>query len=165
MACPLSGLPTLLAALLLAWAVPAPATVAQAPAALVSDRLFLGRSVPGGGRVGARAFDAFVRAEVTPRFPDGLTLWRAEGRWRERPGVIIDEGVSVLEVIHPDTPADNARMAAIAEAYRQRFRQQAVLRVTIRAEVRAPHQAGGSLEPVDRPAAGGAGDGAGPVAP
>jgi hypothetical protein len=106
-------------------------------APLVSDRLFLGRSIPGGGEVDDRAFEAFVREEVSPRFPEGLTLWRAEGRWRESPGVTIDEAVTVIELIHPDTHAGSRDVAAIAEAYRLRFRQQAVLRVTIRAEARA----------------------------
>lgn len=98
--------------------------------AALADRLFLGLSIPGGGEVTEEEWRGFVREEVTPRFPDGLTLWRAEGQWRERDGNIAREPVLVIEIVHrPDIRLDED-INDIAEAWKQRFRQEAVMRVT-----------------------------------
>lgn len=98
----------------------------------VSDRLYLGRAAPGGGFVADADWDSFVREEVTPRFPAGLTVWRAQGQWREAGGMVAREPVMVLEVVHTrDRAAD---VAAIARAYKRRFAQEAVLRVTTSAQ-------------------------------
>lgn len=48
---------------------------------MVADRLFLGRQIPGGGMVSDADWTAFLAEVVTPRFPEGLTVWRAEGQW------------------------------------------------------------------------------------
>ena len=96
-------------------------------AASVSDRLYLGRSIAGGGTVTDTDWDAFLREEVTPRFPDGLTIWRAQGQWRHANGSVADEPVMVLEVVHSRDGA--ADVMAVARAYRRSFRQEAVLRV------------------------------------
>ena len=71
----------------------------------------------------------FVAEVVTPRFPDGLTIWRADGQWREGEQ-IVREPVMILEVLHRGDPASRASIEAIAQEYRTRFRQSAVLRVT-----------------------------------
>ena len=103
--------------------------------AVLADRLFCGLTIPGGGEVTEEEWRAFVRDEVTPRFPDGLTLWRAEGQWRERDGNIVREPVLVIEILHhPNLEAD-AKINAIAEAYKTRFRQEAVMRVTVPARM------------------------------
>ena len=103
--------------------------------AVLADRLFCGLTIPGGGEVTEEEWRAFVRDEVTPRFPDGLTLWRAEGQWRERDGNIVREPVLVIEILHhPNLEAD-AKVNAIAEAYKARFRQEAVMRVTVPARM------------------------------
>ena len=99
-------------------------------AAALSDRLFLGLSIPGGGEVTEEEWRAFVRDEVTPRFPDGLTLWRAEGQWRERDGNIAREPVLVIEIVHRVDLRLDEDINDIAEAWKQRFRQEAVMRVT-----------------------------------
>ncbi len=69
--------------------------------------------------------DAFVTEVVEPRFPRGFTMWRARGQWKGG-----GEEVFVLEVIHPRDAQSARAMAEIAEEYRRRFRQEAVLRVT-----------------------------------
>lgn len=96
----------------------------------VADRLFCGRSIPGGGTVTDVEWAQFMSEAVTPRFPDGLTVWRAEGQWREGE-TVIHEPVMVLEILHHGDPASVASVLAIAHEYRKRFRQQAVLRVTV----------------------------------
>lgn len=92
---------------------------------VVSNRLFCGLSIPGGGTVTEAELDAFVDEVVTPRFPDGFTVWRAQGQWKGG-----DEEVMVLEFIHRDSPDADRAVREIAAEYRRRFRQEAVLRVT-----------------------------------
>ena len=106
------------------------------PATTVADRLFLGREIPGGGTVSDAEWAAFVEAVVTPRFPEGFTVWRADGQWLDAQGLTIHEPVMVIEVIHPPGTEADAAIAEIANEYRRRFRQEAVLRVTVEAEMR-----------------------------
>jgi hypothetical protein len=116
---------------LLAGCVPRP-VAGPAPAATAwLDRLYLGRSIDGREAVTDEAWERFLRETVTPRFPDGYTVLRAEGRWR---GAATDtteaERSFVLEMVHRGDSTANARVLEIAREYRLRFRQQAVLRVT-----------------------------------
>jgi hypothetical protein len=103
--------------------------------AVLADQLFCGLSIPGGGEVSEEQWRAFVRDEVTPRFPDGLTVWRAEGQWRGKDGTLVREPVVIIEIVHrPDLRTDE-EIFAIARAYKERFRQEAVMRVTVPARV------------------------------
>jgi Protein of unknown function (DUF3574). len=73
---------------------------------------------------------SFLDEEVTPRFPDGLTVLDAHGQWREEgrsePG---RERSRVLVIVHPATPAKRAGIEAIREAYKARTGEQSVLAV------------------------------------
>jgi len=109
------------------------------PAALgdtVADRLYFGRSIPSGGVVTDSAWGVFLREVVTPRFPDGLTVYQTFGQRREPDGGIAREESFVLEVVHPAGPAADAGLLEIAEAYKTRFRQMSVMRVTLPARQR-----------------------------
>ena len=103
---------------------------------LVSDRLFFGRNIPAGGTVSDAQWDDFVRNVVTPRFPKGLTIWQAKGQWRDPRGESMHEDVYVVEIFHDANGVDEAAIAAIANEYKKRFGQDAVLRVTSRSEMR-----------------------------
>jgi hypothetical protein len=94
------------------------------PNGFVSDRLFCGLSIPTGGTVTQPELDRFIEEVVTPRFPQGFTVWRAKGQWNGG-----NEEVMVLEIVHPNDPAQAKAVAEIATAYRTRFHQEAVLRV------------------------------------
>jgi hypothetical protein len=91
---------------------------------VVSDRLFCGLTIPDGGAVTQAQLDAFLEEVVEPRFPQGFTVWRANGQWQGG-----DEEVMVLEVLRPARPDLERAVAEIAQEYRTRFRQEAVLRV------------------------------------
>ena len=105
-----------------------------ASAAVVSDRLFFGRNIPAGGTVSDSAWEVFLAEAVTPRFPDGFTVWRTEGQWRGNDGSIVREPGFVLEVDHPAGQPPDSTFANIAAEYCRRFQQEAVL------HVRAPAQ-------------------------
>jgi hypothetical protein len=109
---------------------PAPHEVGVTPASEVSDRLYFGQSIPGGDSVSAEAWTSFLRDVVTPRFPQGLTVWRAEGQWLEQSGVLAREPVVVVEIIHRGGLAVDSALENIVAEYKRRFRQEAVLRVT-----------------------------------
>lgn len=106
-------------------AAPAP----SAGAAVVADRMFFGRNIPGGGTVSDSAWSAFLAEVVTPRFPAGFTVVRAEGQWRGTDGAMEREASFVFEVHHPQGLPPDSVFAAIGTEYCRRFRQEAVLHV------------------------------------
>ncbi len=65
---------------------------------------------------------------VTPHFPQGHTVWRASGQWRDADGVIIRENSYVLNILHPDNKRNERAVRAIAAEYKSRFSQESVLR-------------------------------------
>jgi hypothetical protein len=88
--------------------------------------LMFGRDI--GRRVGVSeaAWRRFVAKEMTPRFPDGLTITDAVGQWRDRDtGKIVREPSKHVEIVLPGGD-DEAALDAIATAYKRAFDQQAV---------------------------------------
>ena len=92
----------------------------------VSDRLFCGRDIPGGGEVSDADLQKFLDEVVEPRFPEGFTMWTATGNWEGE-----DERTLVLEFLHPYGRRYDDEVREIADAYKERFHQQAVMRVTL----------------------------------
>ena len=90
--------------------------------------LFFGRARPGGAVTEAQ-FRSFVDEQVTPRFPDGLTLLTGIGQFRDAGGATLVEGANVLILLYPHGSARADRQIdAIRNDYRRRFEQQSVLR-------------------------------------
>ena len=93
-------------------------------------QLMFGRSITDGGQVSEADWRAFLDEEVTPRFPDGLTVVDAGGQWRDRAGVIGKEPSKVLMLVLPGGREEAAKLDAVREAYKARFRQESVLLIT-----------------------------------
>jgi len=97
------------------------------------SRLYFGRSIAGQPEPDAVTdadWATFVTTEITPRFPGGFTVLDGTGHWRgDEGGTTEREYSKVLEVLSPEPERAQAaeKLAAIAQAYRVRFRQQAVL--------------------------------------
>jgi hypothetical protein len=70
----------------------------------------------------------FLDGEITPRFPDGLTVLDAYGQWRRPDGQITKEKSRML-LIWADIPGAEERLEAIRSAWKSRFAQDSVLRV------------------------------------
>jgi hypothetical protein len=74
---------------------------------------------------------AFLAREVTPRFPDGLTVYETTGQWRDpQTKTITREKSRVLRIIVPAEAPAQEKITAVAEAYRKQFAQKSVGIVT-----------------------------------
>jgi hypothetical protein len=91
--------------------------------------LFFGLSKPDGSEVSNKDFQDFVNAQVTPRFPDGLTLLSGTGQFRDSSGTIIREKSRLLILLYPFNNESNGKIEEVREAYKSQFQQQSVLRV------------------------------------
>ena len=93
--------------------------------------LYFGTGKADGSAVSDEEFLAFVDAEVTPRFPDGLTLLNGSGQFKNSAGVIIKEESWLLILFYSlDGFKDSSkRIDAIRELYKAQFDQESVLRV------------------------------------
>ena len=96
--------------------------------AWVQDTLYFGLSRPE-GVVSQAEWQGFVDAQVTPRFPEGLTQWEAKGQWREADQPLLHEDSRVLQILHPASAEAEAKIQAIRAEYKRQFEQTSVLRV------------------------------------
>jgi hypothetical protein len=72
-------------------------------------------------------WDRFLAAEVTPRFPDGLTVYDARGQWRNpQTKTISRERTKVVMIAMPPDAGNETRLREIISAYKTRFKQQSV---------------------------------------
>lgn len=91
--------------------------------------LYFGRNIGQTQRVTERQFQAFVNQQITPRFPDGLTLYNAAGQYLDSQGNLILERSKVVTLILEDTQANEAAIDQIMQQYQQQYQQEAVLEV------------------------------------
>ena len=91
-------------------------------------RLFFGRSRGDVEVVSDKAWRGFLAAEITPRFPDGLTVLDAGGQWRDGSGAIMRERTKLVIALAKPGAAEVRHTVEIAEAYKRSFGQEAVLR-------------------------------------
>jgi hypothetical protein len=97
---------------------------------LRTAQLFFGRNVGGKPAVSQAAFQKFVDEELTPRFPDGLTVMDGGGQWRGNENQLIREASKVVLIVLPRKGDTSRRIDAVRGAYKQRFNQESVLLVT-----------------------------------
>lgn len=90
-------------------------------------QMFFGLSIEHRGPVTNREWNDFLRRTVTPRFPDGFTVYDAYGQWQDRnTRHIVRERSKVIEVATEDSETTHDGIAAISDAYRNRFHQQSI---------------------------------------
>lgn len=102
-----------------------PCQLGAAPA--VRHLLYFGRNIPGGGVVGDSALRRFLSDEVAPRFPVGFTVWDATGHWKGESGLAETERTVVLMLLLAGAGESDSLVRMVAQAYKERFRQEAVL--------------------------------------
>lgn len=115
----------------LATASPAWADTPRCPAGtdrLGEVRLFFGRSQGGVEVVTEKAWRTFLAEEITPRFPDGLTVLDAAGQWRGASGTIERERTKLVIILADGEESGMRLTDEIMEAYKRAFGQESVLR-------------------------------------
>ncbi|MDB5450960.1 MAG: hypothetical protein JWQ52_2088 [Phenylobacterium sp.] len=121
----------LVASLALAGCATAPqATCPARQERLRTAQLFFGRNVGDKPGVSEAAFRKFVDEELTPRFPDGLTILDGGGQWRGPENQLIREASKVVLIVLPKTKDAGQRVDTVRAAYKTRFQQDAVLLIT-----------------------------------
>jgi hypothetical protein len=121
---------TLLAALLALGACTPPAVQTAAPASTCAAPLAPAVEVDlYFGEISPPQWTAFLDEEVTPRFPDGLSVIDVSGQYRNRQGAIGRERSKLLVIVVFDAPAHASRVQAIVDSFRRRYKQESVLRV------------------------------------
>jgi hypothetical protein len=134
--------PTILVTLFFALMAQTPRSISLAPgpaasgcgplgAAYMRTTLYFGLTRKGGS-VSEPQWQNFLRDEVTPRFPQGLTVWEANGQWRRDDGRISREKAKVLLLVHEDTVPVRAALGEIVTSYKRAYEQESVLWETAR---------------------------------
>jgi Protein of unknown function (DUF3574) len=98
----------------------------------IHDSLYFGTGTPT-GTVTPQEWAEFLRNTVTPRFPQGLTVSQASGEWRGADGALVRESSHILTLVHPDDALSETSVLELVASYKERFQQEAVLRVKVRA--------------------------------
>ncbi len=130
---------------------PAPATPPAVAATLAGDpahpghtagwvdtKLYFGlgpADEPGKG-ISEPAWRAFLDKEVTPRFPDGLSVIDVYGQWKGK-GETVPERIrtKLLVIDYPDIQENRDKIEAIRAAWKRLTGDQSVMRVTEPADV------------------------------
>jgi hypothetical protein len=108
-------------------ALPAPVCLPPSQP-MLSAELAFGRNIGDRLAVSDAEFARFATEEITPRFPDGLTIVDSVGQWRDTArGRLVHEKGKLVTLVFAEDSAKRAALSQIADAYKQRFRQQAVM--------------------------------------
>ena len=86
-------------------------------------RIHLGQGT-GENALSGEDIAAFIDAEITPRFSQGLTVTEARGQWNS-PNGLVREKTTVVDIQAPDRPEVRASVAAIAEVYLKLYKEKA----------------------------------------
>lgn len=97
----------------------------------IRTELYFGTTLSDGTEMSAEQWGDFLDAEITPRFPDGLTVLEGYGQFLNSEGIIAGETSIVLIIFHPGEFVDesSASIEEIRDLYEVEFDQESVLRV------------------------------------
>lgn len=91
--------------------------------------LLFGTSRRQGAPISEEEWTSFLDTEVTPRFPDGLTVLSGPGQWRGTDGLVARERSMMLLIWYDPTSLADGHVESIRSAFKQRFNQESVMRV------------------------------------
>ncbi|MEG3897870.1 MULTISPECIES: DUF3574 domain-containing protein [unclassified Microcoleus] len=101
----------------------------------LKDELYFGLTKPGGEIVSEAEWQEFVKAVITPRFRDGLTVLNGSGQFLNSSGILIKENSKIVILIYESSPDKNRAINEIVETYKRTFQQESVLRATSEVKV------------------------------
>ncbi|WP_063783743.1 DUF3574 domain-containing protein [Streptomyces sp. WM6372] len=89
--------------------------------------LYFGTERPGRASVAEQEFMGFLDREITPAFPEGLTILDGHGQW-QRAGKVIRETSYEVVLLYPEKEAEerSARIERIRQAYEDQYQQDSV---------------------------------------
>lgn len=93
-------------------------------------QLFFGRNAGERAVVSDADFRRFLDHDVTPHFPDGLTVVDGGDQWRGEENHLIREASKVVMVVLPKGRDASGRVEQVRSAYKTRFHQDSVLTIT-----------------------------------
>src|SRR4051812_23307762 len=85
---------------------------------LATAQLYLGAKVEGAARISPTDLRRFVDQEITPRFPDGLTILDGGGQWVGPENRLLREAAKVVLIVLPAKGDGEARVEGVRQAYR-----------------------------------------------
>ncbi len=102
---------------------------------LLKDELYFGLTKPGGETISEAEWQEFVKAVITPRFREGLTVLEGSGQFLNSSGILIRENSKIVILIYKSSPEKNQAINEIIETYKRTFQQESVLRATSEVKV------------------------------
>lgn len=99
-------------------------------ASLRTAQVFFARDDGKGVAVSDAAFRKFVADEVTPRFPQGLSVLDGGAQWRGEANKMIRESAKVVSVAIPTGRNSSHPINAVRGAYRSRFKLDSQVQIT-----------------------------------
>ncbi|MBX7200488.1 MAG: DUF3574 domain-containing protein [Rhodospirillaceae bacterium] len=94
-------------------------------------QMFFGQKDQDGHPISGLAFAKFLETVVTPRFPNGFTVYDGQGQWLDPDTrMLTRESSKILQVHGPDSADIRKLVNEIALAYRKDFHQKTVGLVT-----------------------------------
>ncbi|MBD3885294.1 DUF3574 domain-containing protein [Phormidium tenue FACHB-886] len=97
--------------------------------ALIQEDLYFGRNIGTTGQVTEAEFQQFLSQTVTPLFPDGLTVYNANGQFLDSTNTLIREPSQVVSLLYENNLTNQRSINQIIDAYKDQFQQESVLRV------------------------------------
>ncbi len=92
--------------------------------------LYFGLDIPGGGRVKPLEWQRFVNDVITPQFPDGLTIDKISGQWRDAATEeTIQENSRVVMILYKASENAEQAIEDIRATYKSQFQQDSVMRL------------------------------------
>ncbi len=91
--------------------------------------LIFGMGRKGAPEISDAEWRSFLDAEVTPRFPDGLTVLAGDGQWRNKDGQVAKESSRIVLVWLVPAVDTDTKIEAIRSAWKLRHAQESVMRI------------------------------------
>jgi hypothetical protein len=108
----------------------------QVTQTLTQDSLYFGLGLPNGQNLSEEQWQNFLDREITPRFPDGLTVVDAYGQYLNRNGKLSQEKTKWVILIYKPRRDREQALQVLIDHYKQQFHQESVLRVTSTVQAR-----------------------------
>ncbi|HEY9767218.1 MAG TPA: DUF3574 domain-containing protein [Coleofasciculaceae cyanobacterium] len=104
---------------------------------LSQQDLYFELNTSNGEDISLEDFQSFVDRVITPRFPNGLTIFDAQGQFQDITGEAIEESSQVVSLAIEDTATNETAIKEIVEEY-IKFQQESVLTV-VDEDIQAPN--------------------------